>query len=238
MRNFYAIFKKEFKSYFNLHIAYIFIILFLVVSNWLFLNDLFGWGQANMRYFFGITPWIFLFFVPAITMRLWAEEKKLGTMEMLMTLPVKDHQVVLGKFCASYCFLILTIALSFPLVITVAALGDPDFGPIIGGYLGVILMGGAYLAIGLFISSLTNDQIIALIISVVVIFFLMMIGTGMVLSVVPRFLIPTLSYLSLGTHFYSISRGIIDSRDVIYYISVIGFFLYLNVCKLETGKWK
>jgi len=183
-------------------------------------------------------PWMFLFFVPAITMRLWAEEKKLGTMEILMTMPVRDHEVVLGKFCASFAFLILTVALSFPLAITVLALGDPDGGPIIGSYLGVLLMGGAYLAIGLFISSLTENQIIAFIVSIVVIFGLILIGEDIVLFSVPEFFVPIFSYLSLGGHFDSIGRGVIDSRDLIYYFSVIGFFLYLNVRKLETGKWK
>lgn len=238
MRNFFAIFKKEFKSYFNLPIAYIYITVFLVLSGWLFLRVFFIAGQASMRNFFGIMPWMFLFFVPAITMRIWAEEKKLGTIEILMTLPVKDHQVVLGKFCASFCFLILTVLLSFPLVITVAFLGSPDGGPIIGSYLGLFLMGGAYLAIGLFISSLTENQIIAFIISIVIIFALMIIGEDIVLFSVPGFLIPVLNYLSLGAHFDSVSRGVIDSRDLIYYFTVIGFFLYLNVRKLQTGKWK
>jgi ABC-2 type transport system permease protein len=238
MRNFYAIFKKEFKSYFNSPIAYIFITVFLVLSSWLFLRGFFIFGQANMRNFFGLLPWIFLFFVPAVTMRLWAEEKKLGTMEILMTLPVRDHEVVLGKFFASFCFLMLTIVLSFPLVITVAFLGDPDGGPIIGSYLGVLLMGGAYLAIGIFVSSLTENQIIAFIISIVLIFALIIIGQDIVLFTVPNFLVPILSYISLEVHFDSITRGVIDSRDLIYYFSVIGFFLYLNVRKLETGKWK
>lgn len=238
MRNFYAIFKKEFKSYFNSPIAYIYITVFLVLSNWLFLRGFFLFRQANMRSFFGIMPWIFLFFVPAITMRLWAEEKKLGTLEILMTLPVRDHEVVLGKFCASFCFLILTVALSFPLVITIGVLGDPDTGPIIGSYLGVFLMGGAYLAIGLFVSSLTENQIIAFIISIVLIFILIIIGQDIVLFSAPDFLVPVFSYLSLESHFGSISRGVIDSRDLIYYFTVIGFFLYLNVRKLETGKWK
>ena len=241
MRNFYAIFKKEFRSYFNLPIAYIFITLFLGLSNFLFLRGFFFDGQATMRGFFTFIPLMFLFFVPAITMRVWAEEKKLGTMEILMTLPVREYEVVLGKFCASFCLLMVTVALSLPLVITVAALGDPDGGPIIGSYLGVLLMGGAYLAIGIFISSLTENQIIAFIISAVVIFVLMFIGWGMVLSAIPGYLkplVPIFSYLSLDTHFYSIARGIIDSRDLVYYFSVIGFFLYLNVRKLQTGKWK
>jgi len=238
MHNFYAIFKKEFKSYFNLPIAYIFITLFLVLANGLFLRMFFLDDQASMRRFFGLMPWIFLLFVPAVTMRLWAEEKKLGTMEMLMTLPVKEYEVVLAKFFASFGFLILSVALSFPLIITVAALGDPDGGPIMGSYLGVILMGGAYLAIGIFISSMTENQIIAFIISIVAIFALIIIGQDIVLFSVPKFFVPIFSYLSLSAHFDSISRGVVDSRDLVYYFSMIGFFLFLNVRKLETGKWK
>ena len=238
MNKFYAIFKKEFKSYFSLPIAYIYITVFLVLSSWLFMRVFFLVGQASMRNFFGLMPWMFLFFVPAITMRLWAEEKKLGTLEILMTMPVREHEVVLAKFFASFCFLALTIALSFPLVITVFALGNADSGPIIGGYLGLLLMGAAYLAIGLFISSLTENQIVAFIISVVVIFVLIIIGQDMVLFSVPGFLVPIFSYLSLGAHFESIGRGVVDSRDLIYYFSIIGFFLFLNVRKLETGKWK
>ncbi len=244
MRIFYAIFKKEFRSYFNSPIAYICITVFLVVSNWWFLSlrGFFVVGQASMRSFFGLMPMMFLFFVPAISMRMWAEEKKLGTMEILMTLPVRNHQVVLGKFCASFCFLALTVLLTFPLIITVAVLGNPDGGPIIGSYLGVLLMGAAYLAIGLFISSLTENQVIAFIISMAIIFTMMIVGSDMVLFSVDDFLggflVPILGYLSLSAHFNSIGRGVIDSRDLIYYFSVIGFFLYLNVRKLETGKWK
>jgi ABC-2 type transport system permease protein len=244
MRTFYAIFKKEFRSYFNSPIAYICITVFLIVSNWWFLSlrGFFVVGQASMRGFFGLMPMMFLFFVPAISMRMWAEEKKLGTMEILMTLPVKDYQVVLGKFFASFCFLALTVVLTFPLIITIAVLGDPDGGPIIGSYLGVLLMGAAYLAIGLFISSLTENQVIAFLISMAIIFILMIIGADMVLFSVDDFLggflVPIFSYLSLWKHFDSIGRGVIDSRDLIYYFSVTGFFLYLNVRKLETGKWK
>jgi len=191
-----------------------------------------------MRNYFGIMPWIFLFFIPAITMRLWAEEKKLGTMEILMTFPVREYEVVLGKFLASFCFLFLTVVLSSPLALTVATLGNPDGGPIIGSYLGLLLMGGAYLAIGIFISSLTENQIIAFIISIVVIFAFLIVGEDIVLFTIPGFLVPVFSYLSLGKHFESISRGVIDSRDLIYYLSIIGFFVYLNIRKLQTGKWK
>lgn len=238
MRNTLTIFQKEFKSYFNSPIAYIFIITFLLFSSWLFFRTFFLIGQAHLRPLFGILPWLFLILAPAITMRAWAEEKKLGTMEILMTLPLKDYEIVLGKFFSSFFFMIITIILTFPLPLTVYILGNPDTGTIVGGYLGACLMGGAYLAIGLFTSSLTQNQIVAFIISIGICFALLIIGEDIALMSTPALLTPIFSYLSLGTHFQSISRGVIDSRDLIYYFSVIGFFLFLNTLALESRKWK
>lgn len=238
MRNTLTIFQKEFKSYFNSPIAYIFIITFLLFSSWLFFRTFFLIGQAHLRPLFGILPWLFLILAPAITMRAWAEEKKLGTMEILMTLPLKDYEIVLGKFFSSFFFMIITIILTFPLPLTVYILGNPDTGTIVGGYLGACLMGGAYLAIGLFTSSLTQNQIVAFIISIVICFALLIIGEDIALMSTPALLTPIFSYLSLGAHFQSISRGVIDSRDLIYYFSVIGFFLFLNTLALESRKWK
>jgi ABC-2 type transport system permease protein len=171
-------------------------------------------------------------------MRAWAEEKKMGTIEVLMTLPLKDYEVVVGKFLASFFFMLTTVVLTFPLAITVYSLGNPDTGSIIGGYMGAILMGGAYLAIGLFCSSLTKNQIVAFIISTVSCFILLIIGEDIVLMSAPDTVAPLFSYLGLGTHFESISRGVIDSRDLIYYFSTIGFFLFLNTLALESRKWK
>jgi ABC-2 type transport system permease protein len=171
-------------------------------------------------------------------MRAWAEEKKMGTIEVLMTLPIKDYEVVVGKFLASFFFMITTVVLTFPLAITVYYLGNPDTGSVIGGYTGAILMGGAYLAIGLFCSSLTKNQIVAFIISTVTCFMLLIIGEEIVLMSAPDTVAPLFSYLGLGTHFESISRGVIDSRDLIYYFSTIGFFLFLNTLALESRKWK
>lgn len=233
-----TIFKKEFKSYFNSPIAYIYITTFLVLSNWLFFRGFFLENQANMRNFFQLMPWIFLFFVPAISMRAWAEEKKAGTMELLMTLPVRDFEAVLGKFLASLAFLGLTLILSFPLPITVYSLGSPDQGPIIGGYLGTFLLGGAYLAIGLFISSLTENQIVAFILGITISFIFFIIGENIVLFAVPGWFAPVLEYMGLGNHLESISRGVIDSRDIIYYISIMFFFLYLNIRSIESRKWR
>lgn len=238
MENVLAIFKKEFKSFFISPIAYVFITVYLVVTNFLFFQGFFIINQADMRGYFGLLPWIFLFFVPAITMRTWAEEKKAKTLELLQTWPVSDVQVVLGKFFASFCFLAIAILLSVTIPITVFLLGSPDPGPILGGYLGALLMGAAYLAIGLWISSLTENQIVAFIIGVVATFILFIIGNPFVTLVAPSALVPVLSFLGLGNHFESIERGVVDSRDIIYYLSVIGFFLFLNVQSLGSRKWE
>jgi ABC-2 type transport system permease protein len=233
-----TIFQKEFKSYFNSPIAYIFIITFLLFSGWLFFRTFFLIGQAHLRPLFGILPWLFLILAPAVTMRAWAEEKKLGTMEVLMTLPLRDYEAVLGKFLANFVFIIITLMLTFPLVATTYVLGEPDTGAIVGGYLGACLMGGAYLAIGLFVSSLTKNQIVAFIIGIVTCFALLIVGEDIVLMSAPSVVVPLFTYLGLGAHFESISRGVIDSRDLIYYLSVIGFFLFLNTLALESRKWK
>jgi ABC-2 type transport system permease protein len=237
MKRTWAILRREFASYFNSPIAYVYLTVFISLSSWMFLKTFFVMGEASMRDFFGLMPWVFLFFIPAVTMRSWAEEKKVGTMELLMTLPVSDLEAVLGKFLASFAFLLVSLALTLVLPIVVGALGRPDQGQIFGGYLGSVLIGAAYLAIGLFISSLTENQIVAFIMSVVVVFALFIVGEDFVLFGVPDRLVPILSYLSLGGHFDSISRGVVDSRDIIYYLSVIGFFLYLNVKSVEARKW-
>ena len=190
-----------------------------------------------MRGFFSVMPWMYLFFVPAVTMKLWAEERKLGTAEILMTLPIKDFEVVLGKFLASFALLGVTILLSFSLPIAVASLGDPDGGPIVGGYIGLLLMGAAYLSIGLFASTLTENQIIGFIVGIGLCFVLLIIGQEFVLFKIPSpWLSSLFRYLGLGTHFSSILRGVIDSRDLIYYFSLIGFFLYLSTLRVQMQK--
>ncbi|MFN8547700.1 MAG: ABC transporter permease subunit [Candidatus Eisenbacteria bacterium] len=231
--------RKEFSSYFQSTIAYIFITLFLVLSNWLFFwfGGFFTTAQATLRDFFFFVPWLFLFFVPAATMRLWAEEKKLGTVELLLTFPVKDWEVVVGKFLASFLFLAVTLGLTLPLAITVIGLGNPDNGALICGYLGCLMIGGAFLAIGLWASSTTANQIVAFIVTVVICFVLYVIGTPPVLSSVPQPLVPFFANLSLSAHFESIGRGVVDTRDVIYYLSIITFFLFMNVRQIESRKW-
>jgi ABC-2 type transport system permease protein len=195
-------------------------------------------NQASLRGFFSLLPWLFLFLSPSLTMRAWAEEKKLGTMELIITLPVKDYEVVLGKFLASLFFLTLTILFTFPLVLTCLYLGEPDLGPIIGGYCGAVLLGATYLSIGLFASSLTENQIVAFIIGVSICFLFLLIGEEMIITLLPDILVPVFAYLGLANHFDSIGRGVIDSRDLLYYLSVTGFFLFLNICSVESRKWK
>ncbi|MFP4162944.1 MAG: ABC transporter permease subunit [Chitinispirillaceae bacterium] len=233
-----AIFRKEFTSYFISPIAYVFITVYLVATNFMFFQGFFLLNQAEMRNYFNILPWVFLFFIPAITMRSWAEEKKAKTMELLLTWPLSDAQVVLGKFLASLAFLSIVILLSITVPITIFLIGSPDPGPILGGYIGAILMGAAYLAIGLWVSSHTENQIVAFITGLVVIFVLMMIGHPMVTTFLPTSLVPLFSYLGLTTHFDSIGRGVIDSRDIIYYLSIIGFFLFLNTQSLGSRKFE
>lgn len=238
IKNIWVVFVKEFRSYFNSPIAYIFIISFLIITNWLFFKSFFILGQATMRMYFNYLPWLFLFFAPAITMRMWSEEMKLGTLETLMTLPVRDIDLIVGKFFASYGLLVLTILLTFTIPMTVAALGNPDDGPIVGGYLGAILMGGAYIAIGLFVSSLTENQIVAFIIAISICFGMLIVGEDFVLMAIPPSIAPILDFIGLGTHFDSIGRGVLDSRDFLYYLSVIGIFLFLNVRTIQSRKWQ
>ncbi len=238
MQSVMAVFKKEFRAFFLSPIAYIFITVYLVATNFLFFQSFFIVNQADMRGYFGLLPWAFLIFVPAIAMRSWAEEKKVRTLELLLTWPISDTQVVMGKFLANFAFLTIAVLLSVTVPITIAILGNPDGGAILGGYIGTVLMGAAYLAIGMWVSSLTENQIVAFILGVVVTLALFLIGTPFVAMQMPSAVVPFLTYLGLGSHFDSIGRGVIDSRDIIYYLSVIGFFLFLNVVSLESRKWE
>lgn len=234
----YILFKKELMSYFNSPIAYIFIGVFLVVGNWLFFSSFFLIGQASLRNYFSLLPWVFLFLSPAITMRLWAEEKKSGTIELLLTLPLTNWQVVLAKFFSALIFLFLSLILTISLPITISFLGNIDLGPIIGSYFGALLLGGSYLALGLFISSLTKNQIIAFVLSLVASFAAFIIGADFVLVSAPKFAIGIMKFLGLGSHFYNIAKGVIDTKDIIYYLSFIFLFLWLNVRVIEKRGWK
>jgi ABC-2 type transport system permease protein len=189
-----------------------------------------------MRGFFSLAPLMFCFFAPAITMRLLAEEKGSGTIELLITMPVRDWEVVVGKWLASMVLLLTTLALTMVFAVTVAKLGPLDKGPAFGGYLGLMLMGGSYLAIGVMASSLTRNQVVSLIVAFGICFALFLLGK--VLPFIPEKIQPLVAFLSTDTHFENVSRGVIDSRDVIYYLSVIVVTLLIATTSLESRKWK
>ena len=240
MNNSLSIFKKELRSYFSSPIGFVFIIFYLLVSNafYFFVQDFFKQGQVSMRGYFAALPWIFLFFVPAITMRLWSEEKKMGTIELLLTMPIKEFEIVIGKFLASFAFLAITLLFSFTIPFSLLYLGKPDVGVIVGSYIGALFLGSAYLAIGLYISSLTENQVVAFILSLALIFVLLLIGIAPTYLNSLGALVSICEYVSLYSHFNNITRGVIDSRDVLYYLSVIVLFLYLNVKNIEARKWR
>lgn len=238
MNNIKPIYKRELSAYFNSPIAYIFISVFLIVGNWLFFQNFFLVNQASLRQYFGLLPWIFLFLTPAITMRVWAEEKHSGTEELLLTLPVRDVEVVMAKFLASLTFLSLALFLSLSIPISAASLGNLDWGPVIGGYFGGVLLGATYLSLGLFISSLTRNQIIAFVLGLAACFLVFIIGADFVTSSMPGWLGWLFNFFGISSHFYNIARGVIDSRDVIYYLCFIGFFLWLNIKSVESRNWR
>ena len=236
MANITTIATREFKGYFLSPIAYVYLVTFLVVVNWVFFHGFFLIAQADLRPLFTIMPLIFLFFAPAVAMGRWAEERKAGTLELLFTLPVKDWQVVVAKFAAGVMLIGLAVLCTVPAVITASLVGNLDWGPAIGGYLGTVLLGGAYLAIGLMFSALTENQIIAFILGVVGCFLMLVIGTPLIVGGSGGMWADMLTYAGLGTHFQSIARGVIDTRDIVYYFSVIGFFLYLNLLAVRRRK--
>lgn len=236
--NIKPIFKREFVSFFNSPIAYIFVAVFLVVTNWLFFTRFFLTGQANMREWFGLVPWLFLLLAPAITMRSWAEEKKSGTVEFLLTLPIRDWEVVVAKFLSSLSFLAVVLIFSLTIPITIGRLGDIDIGVIVAGYVGAILMGAMYLSLGLLISSFSKNQIVSFLISLAVLFGLFIIGSNNVLSFLQGPIATVMQFLSTATHFNSIVKGIFDSRDIIYYLSFTGLFIYLNIQTIGSRNWR
>lgn len=242
MANVYRIFRKEFSAYLNSASAYIFLIIFLLLGAGLFFfpGRFFQLRQANLSGFFVFVPWLFLFFVPAVAMRVWAEEKRGGTEELLMTMPVRDYEVVLGKYLAALLLILLALAFTFPLPWVLkhyAYEKTPiDWGPIWCGYLGSLLMGAAILAIGTWASSLTKNQIIAFIISCAVCFVLILVGFPQIMAEFPG--ADFLSRLSIYGHFVSMYRGVLDAADVVYYLSVVAFFLFLNTRSVESRKWK
>lgn len=233
--NIKTIFKKELNSYFNSTIAYIVITVFFVLMGWLYASGIFLINYATLRNMFELAGIILLFIAPAVTMRLIAEEKKTGTIELLFTKPLHDAEIIIGKFIAAWIFILVAILLTLVYYITMIFLGEIDHGAVFGGYIGLILITGVYVAFGILASSLTENQIVAFIIGLflcIVIYFI-----GETLIILPDFATGFLQFLSAKYHFSNIARGVIDTRDVIYFLSVIGLSLYLAIISLEKRKW-
>jgi len=236
MRNTWLFCQKELRSYFNSPVAYIVLSIFIFITGFFFTSSLFLMGQASMRPLFSLVPVVFLFFVPAITMRLLAEEKRSGSIELLVTLPTRDWEIVIGKFLAAWLLILAALALTLIFTFTVSTLGDLDLGETAAGYLGLVLMGAAFAAIGTWSSSLTRNQIVAFIISLVLIAALSMIDD--LLPILPLSMAPVLQFLSVSYHFENISRGVIDTRDLLFYFSLTFLMLFLAHNTLESRKWK
>ena len=234
-----ALFRRELQSYFATPVAYVFIVIFLVLMGafTFYLGNFYERGQADLGPFFIFHPWLYLLLVPAIAMRLWAEERKTGSIELLMTLPITPWQAVLGKYLAAWAFTGVALLLTFPIWITVNYLGDPDNGAIVAAYIGSFLMAGGFLAIGACLSATTRNQVIAFVITIVVCFAFLASGFPMVLdfftSWAPQILVDGIASLSFLTHFESISKGVIDLRDLIYFGFLILAFLYANTIVLR-----
>nr|WP_298114846.1 ABC transporter permease subunit [uncultured Pseudomonas sp.] len=237
-----VIFKRELASYFATPLAYVFIVIFLVLSGvfTFYLGGFFESGQANLAPFFNFHPWLYLFLVPAIAMRLWAEERKSGTIELLMTLPITRFDAVTGKFLAAWAFAGLALLLTFPMIVTVNYLGEPDNGAIVTGYIGSWLLAGAYLAIGSCMSALAKNQVIAFILAVSVCFLFIVSGFPMVLDGfsgwAPQWLVDAVASLSFLTRFEAISKGVIDLRDLLYFITLIAAWLAATAVVIDLKK--
>jgi len=237
-----AVFKREFQGYFATPVAYVFICIFLFCTGifTFYVGNFFARGQADLKAFFTFHPWLYLFLIPAISMRLWAEERKSGTIELLMSLPVSLAGVVVGKFLAAWIFTGVALALTFPMWITVAYLGDPDHGVILAGYVGSFFMAGGYLAIGACMSALTRNQVIAFVLSVVVCFLFTVSGAPIVLDFfagwAPQVLVEAIASFSFLRHFNAITEGVIDLRDVVYFLTLIALWLFANAIAVEMRK--
>lgn len=237
-----AICKRELTAYFSTPLAYVFIVIFLALTGAVtfYFGGFFDRGQADLQTFFAFHPWLYLFLIPAIGMRLWAEERKTGTIELLMTLPVSTGHAVVGKFLASWIFAGIALALTFPIWITVDFLGSPDHGVIVAGYIGSLLMAGAFLSIGCFVSALTRNQVIAFVIAAALCFVFMMSGLDLVQSAfrgwAPEFVVDLIASLSFLTHFDGITRGVLDLRDLVYLLSTIVIFLFANKLAIDLKR--
>jgi len=242
MKGLGTIFRRELRAYFATPVAYVFIVIFLVLVGvfTFYVGGFYERAQADLEPFFEFHPWLYMFLIPAISMRLWSEERKAGTLELLLTLPISLAASVLGKFLAAWCFTAVALAGTFPIWLTVNYLGNPDNTVIVAGYVGSLLMAGGFLAIGACISALTRNQVIAFVISFMICFAFNLSGFPMVIDIfsawAPQAIVDVISSFSFLTHFNSILKGVIDIRDVIFFASLIAFWLYANVLAIEINK--
>ena len=242
MKNTYFIFSREFSGYFKTPVAYIFLIIYLLLIGFFtfYFGDFFTREQADLQPFFQFHPWMYIFLIPAISMRLWSEERKSGTIELLLTLPITMWQAVLGKFLAAWAFTTIATILTFPIWITVNYLGNPDNGVILTAYIGSILMAGSFIAIGSCISAITKNQVIAFVVSLSVSLLLVLAGFPMVQNLfigwMPSFIVDAISYTGFLTHYQSISKGVIDLRDPLFFISTIAVWLFANTIVIDSRK--
>ena len=242
MKHTVTIFRRELAGYFATPVAYVFIVIFLLLIGILTFNqaNFYERGQADLSAFFTWHPWLYLFLIPAISMRLWAEERKTGTIELLMTLPITMGQAVVSKFLAAWAFTGIALLLTFPMWLTVNYLGDPDNGVILASYIGSFLMAGAYLAIGACISAITKNQVIAFVLSVMVCFLFILAGFPTVLDFfqgwTPQVVLEAIGSFSFMTHFNAITQGVIDARDLVFFLSLIVCFLFANGIVVELKK--
>ena len=242
MNGLLSIYKREFTSYFVTPVAYVFIVIFLFMTGvfTFYLGAFYESNQADLEPFFRFHPWLYLFLIPAISMRLWSDERKSGTIELLMTLPVSITDTVVAKYLAAWSFTAIALSLTFPMWITVNYLGSPDNTVVLASYIGSLIMAGGLLAIGSCISALTKSQVISFVISVVICFMFILSGFPMVLDLfeswAPQAVVDAVASFSFLTHFTSIKKGVIDIRDVIYFAALITFWLYVNIIIIENKK--
>lgn len=242
MSNIWVIFKRELAGYFTTPIAYVFLVIFVFLSGIFafYLGGFFAQAQADLVPFFNFHPWLYLMLIPALAMRLWAEERRGGTIELLLTLPITLPQAVIGKFLAAWAFAVIALVLTFPMWFTVNYLGEPDNGVILASYVGSALMAGAFLAIGSCISALTKNQVIAFVVTAVVCLAFVLSGFPLVLDFfsgwAPEVIVQAIGSFSFLSHFNAIEKGVIDLRDIVYFVSLIAFWLFANVILIEMKK--
>lgn len=238
IRSITVLVKKELASYFNSPIAYILICAFACFANWLFFKPFFLVGEATLRDFFLFLPWLILALIPAITMRLWSEEKRSGTIELILTMPISDWQAVLAKYFSALIFVVIILLATINIPITVSQLGKLDLGVVWAGYLGLFFLSAVFLAIGQFASSLTKNQIISFVVSLIICFLLYIASASFILTGLPTIAAKILLQLGLASRFTNAAKGVIDTRDIIYHLSLVFLFLWLNVRVLSNRKWK